>query len=65
MSHQDREKNKRLHETIVSLMAEPTAEETMRLGYCDRHRWLHQENFAPTSPCRNWQFEQSTETQQK
>jgi hypothetical protein len=25
-----------------------------RLGYCDRHRWLHAEGHAVVLPCMNW-----------
>lgn len=24
------------------------------LGYCDRHRWLHEKDSGPTPPCKNW-----------
>ena len=50
MSQQDHEKNKRLRETIQDLLAGPPV-----LGYCERHSWLHEKDFGPTPPCRNWQ----------
>lgn len=36
------------------------AQPSTALGYCDRHRWLHEKDSGPTPPCRNWEAQPST-----